>query len=120
MKTVGRKKKPASTRVSVKAIPLAAAIGYRRGAIVSKTLLDRKAGSLTLFAFDAGQGLSEHSAPCDAAVQILDGEARLTIGGTTVTLGAGEMAVMPADVPHAVYAPMRFKMLLTLIDAARA
>ena len=113
----GRKAAPVPR---VKAIQLEPSIGYRRGAIVSKTLLDQDAGSLTLFAFDAGQALSEHSAPCDAAVQVLDGEAQLTIGGRPVTVRAGEMAVMPANVPHAVHALKRFKMLLIMIEAAGA
>ena len=92
-----------STSESLKgtAIPLAAAVQYADGSVVSKTLLDKKAGTLTLFAFDAGQGLSEHTAPYDATVQILDGE--------------GELTIMPANVPHDVRAEQRFKMLLIMI-----
>ena len=70
-----------------------------------------------MFAFDAGQGLSEHSTPFDAVVQILDGEAELTIGGKTVHAVAGQLVIMPADVPHAVTARQRFKMLLTMLRA---
>lgn len=90
-------------------------IEYADGAIVSKTLIDKKAGTLTLFAFDAGQGLSEHTAPFDAVVQVLDGEAELTIGGALVRAAAGQLVIMPAHVPHALRAVQRFKMLLTMI-----
>lgn len=78
-------------------------------------MLKRDTGSVTLFAFDAGQELSEHTTPYDALVQILDGEALLTIGGQPYRLGAGDMIVMPARQPHAVKAIARFKMLLTMI-----
>ncbi len=98
-----------------KPIALADAIDYADGSIVSKTLLDKKAGTLTLFAFDAGQKLSEHSSPYDATVQILEGEAGLTIGGKAVAARAGELVIMPANVPHAVMAEQRFKMLLIMI-----
>ncbi|GAB4269225.1 MAG: cupin domain-containing protein [Deferrisomatales bacterium] len=90
-------------------------VPYAEGAIVSKTLVDKKAGTVTLFAFDAGQNLSEHTAPFDAAVQVLDGEATLVVGGKTLRPGAGELVIMPAHVPHSVRAERRFKMLLTLI-----
>ncbi len=91
------------------------AVDYADGSIVSRTLLKSKAGTITLFAFDSGQELSEHSAPFDAFVQVLDGEAVLTIGGKPITARAGETVVMPADIPHAVSAETRFKMLLTMI-----
>ena len=90
-------------------------VAYAEGAVVSKTLLKKEIGNLTLFAFDAGQGLSEHSAPFDAVVQVLDGSAEISIGGTTQTVKVGEMLVMPADIPHALQAKERFKMLLTMI-----
>ncbi len=92
-------------------------VEYAPGSIVSRTIAENKAGTLTLFAFDAGQGLSEHSTPFDAVVQILDGEAELTIGGKTVHAVAGQLVIMPADVPHAVTARQRFKMLLTMLRA---
>ncbi len=96
------------------------AVAYAAGSIVSKTLVDKKAGTLTLFAFDAGQSLSEHTAPYDAIVQILDGQATLTIGGKSVPAAAGELVVMPANVPHCVRAEKRFKMLLIMIrDSAQ-
>lgn len=97
------------------AFDLKDSIQYAAGSVVSKTLLDKKTGTLTLFAFDAGQGLSEHTAPFDAVVEILDGEARLTIGGKDVLALAGNMVVMPANTPHAVRAEKRFKMLLIMI-----
>ena len=90
-------------------------VEYAEASIVSKTIVDKDAGTLTLFAFDAGQSLSEHTAPFDAVVEILDGEAELTIGGEAVTASAGQMVIMPANVPHAVRAAQRFKMLLTMI-----
>ena len=97
------------------AMPLLDAVQYADGAIVSRTLLENAAGTITLFAFDAGQALSEHSAPFVAVVQILDGEAELRIGGQRVRAGAGSLVRMPADVPHAVTARRRFKMLLTML-----
>lgn len=90
-------------------------IGYAEGSVVSKTLADKKAGTLTLFSFDAGHGLSEHSAPFDALVQVLDGEVDITIGGKPVRARAGQIVLMPANVPHSLRAVTRFKMLLTMI-----
>jgi quercetin dioxygenase-like cupin family protein len=104
-----------STAPKGKAFPLETFVSYADGSVVSKTLLKKEIGNLTLFAFDVGQGLSEHSAPFDAVVQILDGSAEITIGGAKQTVQAGEMLVMPADIPHAVHAKERFKMLLTMI-----
>ncbi|UCD93621.1 MAG: cupin domain-containing protein [Candidatus Zixiibacteriota bacterium] len=88
---------------------------YADESIVSRTVLKSEVGTITLFSFDAGQELSEHTTPYDAMVQVLDGEAELTIGGKTVVPKAGETVIMPADVPHAVRAVKRFKMLLTMI-----
>jgi len=90
-------------------------VSYQDGSIVSRTLVKKNGGTLTLFAFDAGQSLSEHSAPFDAVVQILDGEAELVIGGEKVSAPAGRTVLMPADIPHAVHARERFKMLLVMI-----
>ena len=94
---------------------LVSAIDYADGSVVSKTLLDKKTGTLTLFAFDAGQGLSEHTSPYDATVYILDGTAKLTIDNQEVIAETGEVVIMPADVPHDVQAEERFKMLLIMI-----
>jgi quercetin dioxygenase-like cupin family protein len=96
---------------------LPALVDYAEGSVVSRTLAENSAGTVTAFAFDAGQGLSEHSAPYDALVQILDGQATLVIGGNEVPARAGELVLMPANVPHAVRAVQRFKMLLTMLRA---
>lgn len=96
-------------------IGLAAGVDYANDAVISKTLLDKKAGTLTLFSFDQGQGLSEHVSPYDATVIVTDGEATLIIGGKPQKVQAGEMVIMPANVPHAVQAEKRFKMLLVMI-----
>ena len=94
--------------------PLALA-GYQEGAIVSRTLLKRAGGTITLFTFDEGQSLSEHTAPFDAVAQVLEGEADITIAGTPLEVATGELVLMPANQPHAVHARSRFKMLLTMI-----
>jgi quercetin dioxygenase-like cupin family protein len=102
-------------------IGLATAVDYAEGAVISKTLLDKKAGTLTLFSFDAGQGLSEHVSPYDATVLVTDGEATLIIGGKPLQVKAGELVIMPANIPHSVQADTRFKMLLIMIrDEVRA
>jgi quercetin dioxygenase-like cupin family protein len=88
---------------------------YQDGAVVSRVVLKRDTGSVTFFAFDAGQELSEHTTPYDALVQVLEGEVALTIAGQPYRLGAGDMIIMPARQPHAVKAISRFKMLLTMI-----
>ena len=96
-------------------LELSAQIDYANGSVVSKTLLNKKTGTLTLFAFDAGQGLSEHTSPYDATIYILDGEAKLTIGGKDLPAKTGEMVIIPANTPHDVQAEQRFKMLLIMI-----
>ena len=90
-------------------------VDYADGSVVSQTLLKKTTGNITLFAFDAGQGLSEHTAPFDAVVYILDGQARITIGGKENTVSHGQMLIMPANVSHALHAEERFKMLLVMI-----
>jgi quercetin dioxygenase-like cupin family protein len=90
-------------------------VDYSAGSIVSKTLLKGESGNLTLFSFDKGQGLSEHSAPFDASVLILDGEGEITIGGKAHVLQKDEFIIMPANIPHAVKALKPFKMLLIMI-----
>ena len=92
-------------------------VAYQDGSVVSKTLVDRGKGTITLFSFDAGQGLSEHTAPFDAFVQIVDGEAEITISGVAATVRAGEMIIMPAHQPHSLMAREKFKMLLVMIRA---
>lgn len=97
------------------AVRLEALVDYAPGAVVSRTLQKGPAGTLTVFAFDEGQELSEHSAPFDAYVNVLDGEVLLTIGGAPVRATAGETVLMPAHIPHAVRAVTPFKMLLIMI-----
>jgi quercetin dioxygenase-like cupin family protein len=92
-------------------------IEYSTGSVVSRTLKENRAGTITLFAFDAGQGLSEHSAPFDAVVLVIDGEGRFIIGGEEHDLKAGQLIIMPANIPHAVRAMQKFKMLLTMLRA---
>ena len=88
---------------------------YQEGSIVSRTIIDKKTGTITLFSFDEGQGLSEHTAPFDALVYLIDGEAEVSISGKPLHLREGEMVIMPANQPHALKAVKRFKMLLTMI-----
>ncbi len=90
-------------------------VAYQDDAVVSRTVLDRKTGTVTLFAFDKGQGLSEHTAPFDALVQVLDGEARVTISGHEHRVVAGQMIVMPANETHSLHAVSAFKMMLVMI-----
>ncbi len=90
-------------------------VAYQTGSIVSRTVVEKKTGTVTVFAFDEGQGLSEHTAPFDAMVQVVDGEAEVTIAGKPLQVRAGEMVLMPANQPHALKALKRFKMVLTMI-----
>ena len=109
------KEKPEKGLVPAKRERLSRMVAYARGSIVGREVVRNRAGTVTLFAFDRGQGLSEHTSPYDATVLVLDGEAELTIGGKAVRVGAGELAIMPAGVPHALRAAQRFKMLLIMI-----
>lgn len=101
--------------IQAKAAPLAEEVQYSSGSVVSKQVLKAQTGNITLFAFDSGEGLSEHSAPFDAFVQILDGKAEITIGGKLHHVNNGEFIVMPANIPHALKAVERFKMMLVMI-----
>jgi quercetin dioxygenase-like cupin family protein len=101
--------------LAAKALRLLDLIEYQDGAVVSREIISKKTGTVTLFAFDKGQGLSEHTAPYDALVNLLDGEADITISGKTIRLKSGEMVIMPANQPHALKAVSRFKMMLTMI-----
>lgn len=96
---------------------LAGLVEYSDDSIVSKTVLDKTAGTLTLFAFDTGQRLSEHSAPYDAVVQVVDGKGRITIDGVDSIVSAGELIIMPGNIPHSVTADEKFKMLLIMVRA---
>ncbi len=100
---------------SAEAVALAGLVNYQDGAVVSRTLVAKPAGTVTLFAFDEGQSLSEHTAPYDALVQMIEGEAEITISGKPVRARAGELILMPANLPHALKALTRYKMLLTMI-----
>ena len=95
--------------------PLVSLIDYQTGSVVSKMLLKKPTGSVTVFAFDEGEGLSEHTAPFDAMVYVFDGEAEIVIAGTPHRLAAGEVIIMPANKPHAVVAVKKFKMMLVMI-----
>ncbi|MBN1794737.1 MAG: cupin domain-containing protein [Candidatus Omnitrophica bacterium] len=88
---------------------------YQKGAVVSRSLIDKPSGTVTLFAFDKGQGLSEHTAPFDALVYLLEGRAEIVISNQPYMLGTGEMIIMPANEPHSLKAVERFQMLLVLI-----
>ena len=110
-----KKRKKESNMTTAAAVKLKDAIAYSGDSIVSKTFVEKKTGTVTLFAFDKGQGLSEHTAPFDAMVIVLEGRGVFTIGGEAQTLQEGQMLVMPAAIPHAVQASERFKMLLIMI-----
>ena len=107
--------KPAEPLPSDRSSALIELVDVAPGAIVSRVLAKSRGGNVTLFAFDQGQGLSEHTAPFDALVQVVDGSLELTIGGAEVRVGGGEIIRMPANVPHAVAATERFKMLLSML-----
>jgi quercetin dioxygenase-like cupin family protein len=90
-------------------------IEYQKGAVVSREIIRKGTGTVTIFAFDRGEGLSEHTAPFDAMVQVIDGKAEITISGNKNVLEKGDMIIMPANDPHALHAMERFKMILTMI-----
>ncbi|NLA24597.1 MAG: cupin domain-containing protein [Bacteroidales bacterium] len=100
-----------------KVLNLAEMVDYQAGAIVSRTIMKQEMGNLTLFAFAKGQGLSEHAAPFDAMVQVLDGTGEILIAGETFIVPAGNTIIMPANIPHAVVANENFKMMLTMLKA---
>ena len=92
-------------------------VDYSPKSVVSKTIIKKSTGTVTLFAFDEGEGLSEHTAPFDALVQILDGEAEITVGGNPHAVKQGEAIILPANIPHSLKAEKRFKMMLTMIKS---
>jgi quercetin dioxygenase-like cupin family protein len=94
---------------------LAELVSYQEGAVVSRTLVHREKGTVTLFAFDEGQGLSEHTAPYDALAHVLEGSVEITVSGKAILTKAGEAVLMPANQPHSLKAITKFKMLLTMI-----
>ena len=105
-----KREMPSSEVVHVNAL-----VNYQDGAVVSRTLISRPTGTVTLFAFDDGQGLSEHTAPFDALAHVLDGQAEIVVSGKPLRASAGEAVLMPANQPHSLKALTRFKMLLTMI-----
>ena len=106
-----------STAPKAQVLELANLAQYQEGSVVSRQITKAEAGNVTLFAFDAGQELSEHTAPFDALVHILDGEAEVRISGQPFQVHAGQAIILPANEPHALTATARFKMLLTMIRA---
>jgi quercetin dioxygenase-like cupin family protein len=109
-------KTPNGTKfIPAQAAKAAALVEYQPGSVVSREILKRTTGKVSLFAFDADEGLSEHTSPFDALVQILEGEAEITIAGKPHRVSSGELILMPANQPHALKALQRFKMILTMI-----
>lgn len=97
------------------ALPLLDLVNYQDGSVVSRVVLKREKGSVTLFAFDGAQGLSEHTSPFDALLQAVEGEAEITVAGQPISVRVGDVVILPAQKPHAVKAITRFKMVLTMI-----
>ncbi len=117
MREMRNTKELGSEDLTAKVARLSDLVDYQKDSIVSRTIIDKKTGTVTLFAFDEGQGLSEHTAPFDALVFLLDGQSEITISGKSHLLKEGEMIIMPANEPHAVKAVNRFKMVLTMIKS---
>ena len=111
------KKQKADTRLLAQVGELADLVDYQEGSVVSRTVIDQKSGTVTLFAFDKGQGLSEHTAPFNALVHVIDGKAKITISGRLFEVTSGQAIIMPANQPHALEAIERFKMMLVMVRA---
>ncbi len=109
------KEKKDMEKIEAQAIRLIDLADYQKGSVVSRTVIDKKTGTVTFFAFDEGQGLSEHTAPFDALVYLLEGEAEIVISGKALHCKEGDMLIMPANEPHALRALKKFKMILTMI-----
>ncbi len=109
------KKEKSRKDLLAKVVKLIDLADYQKGSVVSRTIIEKKTGTVTFFAFAQGQGLSEHTAPFDALVYILDGEAEIVISGNPLRLKEGEMVIMPANQPHALKAIKKFKMVLTMV-----
>jgi quercetin dioxygenase-like cupin family protein len=103
------------TQADVGAVDTAALVDYQDGAVVSRQVIKDRGGSITVFAFDAGEGLSEHSTPHEAVAYVLDGVARIEVGGKNHRVATGQLVRLPAGVPHALHAEQRFKMLLVMV-----
>ena len=106
-----------AAKLTAQALNTLSLVEYQPGSVVSRQIVKKPVGTVTLFAFDAGEGLSEHTAPFDALVNVLEGEAEVLIAGKSHCVKAGELIIMPANEPHALKAPVRFKMMLTMIRA---
>jgi quercetin dioxygenase-like cupin family protein len=104
-------------KLTAQVVRMADLVDYQDGSVVSREIINRKTGTVTVFAFDQGQGLSEHTAPFDALVHLLDGQAEIVISGKALRLKEGEMVIMPANHPHALKAVEKFKMLLIMIKS---
>jgi quercetin dioxygenase-like cupin family protein len=117
IKSVPQKEIKLSTAPKSELLNLASMVDYQTGAVVSRQITKADGGNVTLFAFDEGQELSEHTAPYDALVHVLEGETEIKISGKPYLLGSGQAIIMPADLPHALKAVAKFKMLLTMIRA---
>jgi quercetin dioxygenase-like cupin family protein len=109
------KKEETAAGLKAQMLPLKELVDYQPGSVVSREIIGRKTGTVTVFAFDQGQGLSEHTAPFDALVYVIDGEAEATISGNRQRLTSGQMIIMPANEPHALKALQSFKMMLVMI-----
>lgn len=109
--------KHGTDKLLAQALKAADLVDYQEGSVVSRTIMEKGTGTLTLFAFGEGQGLSEHTAPFDALVYVLEGEAEVTISGKALHLSKDEMVIMPANEPHALKAIKKFKMMLVMIRA---
>jgi len=114
---MANEKQPDNTILSAQPGSLENLIVYQKDSVVSKTIIKKKTGTVTLFAFDKDQGLSEHTAPYEALVYLVDGEAEITVGGNPNHVKEGEMILLPANVPHALSAISPFKMMLTMIKS---
>ena len=104
-----------SQELKAKVLKIEDLIEYQEGSVVSREIIRKNTGTVTIFAFDKGEGLSEHTAPFDAMVQVIDGKAEITISGNKNILEKGDMIIMPANESHALHAPEKFKMILTMI-----
>ena len=111
-------KQPSNDKQTAKVLDIAKLIDYQEGSVVSRELLRKNTGTITLFAFDKDQGLSEHTAPFDAMIMVVDGRGEVIIGGKSFILNAGETIIMPANITHAVNAVEKFKMVLTMIKSS--
>jgi len=111
------RKKRSARKPAALIIDLTRLISYKPGSVVSREIIDRRSGSVTLFSFDKGEGLSEHTAPFDALVYVLDGTVKITIAGRPYRLKKGEMIIMPARIPHSLDALKKFKMMLVMIKS---